>query len=152
FLRGDAEQQRQRRLAALRHVALPVRARLDLERLRLELLERLLAHALLQRRLDVVDDIVVRTGERRPVVTNGVLNSVRKAKRSVVMGGVTKHRRSPWSRGFVSLRRRCQRLSRRPRATPRGTCPQYSSSIGESPSGSKSAQRRAQQLLPALEH
>ncbi len=53
---GHAKQQEQRRRRFRVHAALPLGARLDRQRLGLEPLQGLLAHAGLQRRLDVVED------------------------------------------------------------------------------------------------
>ena len=61
--RGDAEQQRERRLRFTRHAALAARSRFDYERLCLEARERLLAHPFLERRLDVVEDVSVRRAD-----------------------------------------------------------------------------------------
>ena len=62
--RGDAHQQRERRPRFRRHVALAAAPGVKHDRLRLEPRQRLRAHALLQRRFDVVDDRVVRRRER----------------------------------------------------------------------------------------
>ena len=61
----DAEEQRQRAARRADHAALALRSRQQLQRLRAEPLHRLLAHALLQRRLDIVDDVAVRHAHRR---------------------------------------------------------------------------------------
>ena len=63
--RRDAEEERERRLRLARDARLPVRARLERDRLALEARERLVAHPLLQRRFDVGDDLAVRRRHRR---------------------------------------------------------------------------------------